>query len=93
MKTMEEQIKRTTTIRHIASFVVVLSVPPVCHKCDISLLLSGDSSLEGVGPLGGRRSSSGRFSSKKSRQSQSLDDARQEIHELHHSLNSHTPLR
>ncbi|XP_036939689.1 GRAM domain-containing protein 2B-like isoform X2 [Acanthopagrus latus] len=74
----------------------------VSWKCFISIMsmrsrrfsLDSAISLDGVGPLGGRRgSSSSRFSSKKSRQSQSLDDARLEIHELHHSLNSNMPLR
>ncbi|XP_041804424.1 GRAM domain-containing protein 2B-like isoform X2 [Chelmon rostratus] len=48
--------------------------------------------LDSIGPLGGRRGSS-RFSSKKSRQNHSLDDARLEIHELNHSLDSNVPLR
>ncbi|XP_075953446.1 uncharacterized protein LOC142956035 [Anarhichas minor] len=53
--------------------------------------LSLDSSicLDGVEVLGGRRGSS-MFSSKKSRQCESLDDARLEIEELHHSLSSST---
>ncbi|XP_042353532.1 GRAM domain-containing protein 2B-like [Plectropomus leopardus] len=48
--------------------------------------------LDGVGVLGGRRGSS-RFSIKKSRQSQSLDDARLEIQALNQSLNSNISLR
>ncbi|XP_076601296.1 uncharacterized protein LOC143329339 [Chaetodon auriga] len=53
-----------------------------------------DSSLsqDSFGPLGGRRGSS-RLSSRKSRHSHSLDDARLEIQELSHSLNSNIPLR
>ncbi|KAK2822265.1 hypothetical protein Q5P01_022330 [Channa striata] len=42
--------------------------------------------------LGGRRGSS-RFSSKKSKQSPSLDEARLEIQELNHSLNATVTLR
>ncbi|XP_039998991.1 GRAM domain-containing protein 2B-like isoform X2 [Xiphias gladius] len=48
--------------------------------------------LDGAGVLGGRRGSS-RFSSKKSRHSQSLDDARLEIQELNKSLNSTMSVR
>ncbi|GAA6234881.1 GRAM domain-containing protein 3-like isoform X2 [Lates japonicus] len=48
--------------------------------------------LDGVGILGVRRGSS-RFSSKKSRQSQSLDDARLEIQELNHHFTSNTSFR
>ncbi|XP_073347584.1 uncharacterized protein [Pagrus major] len=71
----------------------------VSWKCLFSMMnmksrrfsLDSAVSLEGTGPLGGRRGS--RFSSKKSRKSQSLDDARLEIQELNHSLNSNMPLR
>ncbi|XP_033506026.2 uncharacterized protein LOC117271761 [Epinephelus lanceolatus] len=48
--------------------------------------------LDGVGVLGVRRGSS-RFSSRKSKHSQSLDDARLEIQVLNHSLNSSISLR
>uniref|UniRef100_A0A8D3C1S2 GRAM domain-containing protein n=1 Tax=Scophthalmus maximus TaxID=52904 RepID=A0A8D3C1S2_SCOMX len=51
------------------------------------LLLPGDSSLDGA-KKGGNR-----FGSKKSRHSLSLDDARQEIQELNHSLNSNMSAR
>lgn len=54
--------------------------------------LDSSVSLDAVGPLGGRRGST-KFSGKKSRQSHSLDDARLEIHELNHSLNSSMSLR
>ncbi|XP_018532475.1 GRAM domain-containing protein 2B isoform X2 [Lates calcarifer] len=68
-----------------------------CLFCTMSVKsrrFSLDSSvcLDGVGMLGVRRGSS-RFSSKKSRQSQSLDDARLEIQELNHSLTSNTSFR
>ncbi|XP_070775133.1 GRAM domain-containing protein 2B-like [Enoplosus armatus] len=67
-------------------------------KCLFSIMslrnrrFSLDSSvcLDGVGHLGGGRYSS-RFTNKKSRQS--LDEARLEIHELNHSLNSNMSLR
>ncbi|XP_054452505.1 GRAM domain-containing protein 2B-like [Anoplopoma fimbria] len=57
---------------------------------DSSICPDGDA--VGVGGLGKRRASS-RFSSKKSRQCHSLDDARLEIQELKHSLSSSVSLR
>ncbi|XP_049453332.1 uncharacterized protein LOC125901628 isoform X3 [Epinephelus fuscoguttatus] len=48
--------------------------------------------LDGVGVFGVRRGSN-RFSSRKSKHSQSLDDARLEIQALNHSLNSSIALR
>ncbi|XP_056276533.1 GRAM domain-containing protein 2B-like [Pseudoliparis swirei] len=58
----------------------------------MSVLLSSDSGPARGGVLDRRRGSS-RLSVKKLGESDSLDDARQEIQELHHSLNSNIVLR
>ncbi|GLD58637.1 receptor-type tyrosine-protein phosphatase delta-like isoform X1, partial [Lates japonicus] len=66
-----------------------------CYQAALEYLGSFDhyaTCLDGVGILGVRRGSS-RFSSKKSRQSQSLDDARLEIQELNHHFTSNTSFR
>lgn len=58
----------------------------------MSVLLSSDSGPARGGVLDRRRGSS-RLSVKKLGESDSLDDARQEIQELHHSLNSNMSAR
>lgn len=57
-------------------------------QSDVYLLLSRDSSLDGVGVLSARKGSNSKFSKKSS-----LDDAKLQIHELNHSLNTNMSLR
>ncbi|XP_041659518.1 GRAM domain-containing protein 2B-like [Cheilinus undulatus] len=61
-------------------------------QSDIYFPLSRDRSVEGAGLLGAKGGDS-RYNGKKPRQSQSLDDARLEMHELNHSLNASISLR